>query len=379
MLCRNKSPSFALFPYICQTTVVKMDSEQLLSACQIENGSLIDSSFQSFLIDNYASSRIVIMVDENTHDYCLEYLLTAFEQLAEAEVMLLPAGEGNKVLEVCFQVWEALTEYGIGRDDLIINLGGGVVTDMGGFIAAVYKRGVDFIHIPTTLLGMVDASIGGKTAIDLGIYKNQLGVFQSPVRIYSDVSFLETLPEREVLNGFAEMLKHALISSADMWADLKAITSLDQMKDAQLIANSQAVKCQAVLDDPLDMGRRRSLNFGHTIGHALEGFYLDSLALSHGHCVALGIVVESHISFAKGLLTENDLTEVSSVMCKWFDIPVLDEKSYDSLILLMQNDKKNSANKILGSALNGIGNCSWNIEYSAEEIKNGLEYLLTLN
>ena len=154
MLCRNKSPSFALFPYICQTTVVKMDSEQLLSACQIENGSLIDSSFQSFLIDNYASSRIVIMVDENTHDYCLEYLLTAFEQLAEAEVMLLPAGEENKVLEVCFQVWEALTEYGIGRDDLIINLGGGVVTDMGGFIAAVYKRGVDFIQIPTTLLGM---------------------------------------------------------------------------------------------------------------------------------------------------------------------------------------------------------------------------------
>jgi 3-dehydroquinate synthase len=378
MLCRNKTPSFLLFPYICQPTEVKMNSEQLLRACQIENGSLMDSSFQSFLNDNYSTSRIVIMVDENTHDYCLEYLLTSFDQLAEAEVMLLPVGEENKVLEVCFQVWEALTEYGVGRNDLIINLGGGVVTDMGGFIAAVYKRGVDFIQIPTTLLGMVDASIGGKTAIDLGIYKNQLGVFKLPLRIYADQGFLETLPDQEILNGFAEMLKHALISSVDMWGDLKAIITLDQMKDARRIANSQAVKCQAVLDDPLDNGQRRNLNFGHTVGHALEGFYLDSLVLSHGHCVALGMVVESQISFAKGFLTQNELLEISTTVCRWFDIPVLDAESFDSLILLMQNDKKNSTNKILGCALKGIGNCTWNVEYSTDEIKNGLKYLLAL-
>ena len=355
-----------------------MNSEQLLRACQIENGSLMDSSFQSFLNDNYSTSRIVIMVDENTHDYCLEYLLTSFDQLAEAEVMLLPVGEENKVLEVCFQVWEALTEYGVGRNDLIINLGGGVVTDMGGFIAAVYKRGVDFIQIPTTLLGMVDASIGGKTAIDLGIYKNQLGVFKLPLRIYADQGFLETLPDQEILNGFAEMLKHALISSVDMWCDLKAIKSLDEMKDAKRIANSQAVKCQAVLDDPLDNGQRRNLNFGHTVGHALEGFYLDSLVLSHGHCVALGMVVESQISFAKGFLSQNELLEISTTVCRWFDIPALDEESFDSLILLMQNDKKNSTNKILGCALKGIGNCTWNVEYSTDEIKNGLKYLLSL-
>jgi len=378
MLCRNKTPSFLLFPYICQPTEVKMNSEQLLRACQIENGSLMDSSFQSFLNDNYSTSRIVIMVDENTHDYCLEYLLTSFDQLAEAEVMLLPVGEENKVLEVCFQVWEALTEYGVGRNDLIINLGGGVVTDMGGFIAAVYKRGVDFIQIPTTLLGMVDASIGGKTAIDLGIYKNQLGVFKLPLRIYADQGFLETLPDQEILNGFAEMLKHALISSVDMWGDLKAIITLDEMKDARRIANSQAVKCQAVLDDPLDNGQRRNLNFGHTVGHALEGFYLDSLVLSHGHCVALGMVVESQISFAKGFLTQNELLEISTTVCRWFDIPVLDAESFDSLILLMQNDKKNSTNKILGCALKGIGNCTWNVEYSTDEIKNGLKYLLAL-
>jgi 3-dehydroquinate synthase len=226
---------------------------------------------------------------------------------------------------------------------------------------------------------MVDASIGGKTAIDLGIYKNQLGVFKSPLRIYADPGFLETLPDKDILNGFAEMLKHALISSIDMWADLKGIKTLDEMKDVQRIANSQAVKCRAVLDDPLDNGQRRNLNFGHTVGHALEGFYLDSLALSHGHCVALGIVVESQISFAKGFLTQNELLEISTTVCNWFDIPALDEESFESLILLMQNDKKNSANKILGCTLNGIGNCSWNTEYSTNEIKNGLKYLLTLN
>jgi 3-dehydroquinate synthase len=379
MLCRNKSPSFAVFPYFCQTIACKMNSEELLKACHIENGSLVDSSFQAFLNAHYADSRIVIMVDENTHDCCLEYLITSFDQLAEAEVMLLPVGEENKVMEVCFQVWEALTEYGIGRNDLIVNLGGGVVTDMGGFIAAVYKRGVDFIHIPTSLLGMVDASIGGKTGIDLGIYKNQLGVFKEPVKIYTDAGFLSSLPDQEVLNGFAEMLKHALITSADLWLDLKSISRIDDMKYMSRIKISQAIKCSVVLSDPLDLGERKILNFGHTVGHAIEGFYLDSLVLSHGQCVALGIIVESYVSFAKGFLTRDELEDISATIRTWFEIPAFDESAFDTLVDLMKNDKKNSANKILGCALKGIGNCLWDVEYTEREIKEGLEYLLKLN
>jgi 3-dehydroquinate synthase len=379
MLCRNKSPSFALFPYFCQTTAQKMNSEELLTACHIENGSLIDSSFQALLNERYGHSRIVIMVDENTHDCCLEYLITSFDQLAEAEVMLLPVGEENKVLEVCFQVWEALTEYGIGRNDLVINLGGGVVTDMGGFIAAVYKRGVDFIHIPTSLLGMVDASIGGKTGVDLGHYKNQLGVFKEPVKIYTDAGFLNTLPDHEVLNGFAEMLKHALITSNDVWLDLKSVSSIDEMKDFSRIQISQSIKCNAVLKDPLDQGQRKALNFGHTVGHAIEGYYLDSLALSHGHCVAIGMVVEAHISFSKGLITESEMNDISATIRTWYEIPAFDETAFDGLNVLMKNDKKNSANKILGCALKGIGNCSWDVAYTDREIKEGLEYLLKLN
>ena len=355
-----------------------MNSEELLKACHIENGPLVDSSFQAVLNKQYAHSRIVIMVDENTHDCCLEYLITSFDQLAEAEVMLLPVGEENKVMEVCFQVWEALTEYGIGRNDLIINLGGGVVTDIGGFIAAVYKRGVDFIHIPTTLLGMVDASIGGKTGIDLGVYKNQLGVFKEPIKIYTDAGFLGSLPDQEVLNGFAEMLKHALITSADLWLNLKSISRIDDMKDMSRIKTSQAIKCNAVLTDPLDKGLRKTLNFGHTVGHAIEGFYLDSLALSHGHCVALGIIVESYVSFAKGFLSREELEDISETIRSWFEIPPFDESACDALIDLMKNDKKNSANKILGCALKGIGNCSWDVEYSHAEIKKGFEYLLNL-
>ncbi len=356
-----------------------MNSEELLKACHIENGSLVDSSFQAVLNEQYADSRIVIMVDENTHDCCLEYLITSFDQLAEAEVMLLPVGEENKVMEVCFQVWEALTEYGIGRNDLIVNLGGGVVTDMGGFIAAVYKRGVDFIHIPTTLLGMVDASIGGKTGIDLGNYKNQLGVFKEPIKIYTDAGFLGSLPDQEVLNGFAEMLKHALITSADLWLDLKSISCIDEMKDMSRVKTSQAIKCNAVLNDPLDKGLRKTLNFGHTVGHAIEGFYLDSLVLSHGHCVALGIIVESYVSFAKGLLSREELEDISVTIRTWFEIPDFDESAFETLVDLMKNDKKNSANKILGCALKGIGNCSWDVEYTNREIKEGFEYLLKLN
>ncbi len=204
---------------------------------QIEIGSLETSGFTNFIQQRYSDSKIVIMVDENTNDNCLEYLITTFDFLAEAEVMLLPSGEENKVMEVCFQVWEALSDYGIGRRDLVINLGGGVVTDMGGFIASVYKRGVDFIQIPTTLLAMIDASIGGKTGIDLGMYKNQLGVFMNPKAIFIDKIFLETLEPKEVVNGFAEALKHALIKDPGLWDEFSSMENLSELSSDEMLMN----------------------------------------------------------------------------------------------------------------------------------------------
>lgn len=241
--------------------------------CFIEIGNHAESSLQHLLDVDYANAKKVIIVDENTHDNCLEALLTHYEALKEAEVILLPPGEENKVMEICFQVWEALTEYKIGRRDLIINLGGGVITDLGGFIASVYKRGVKFINMPTSLLAMVDASSGGKTGIDLGPYKNQLGLFAQPICTIIDPGFLATLPNNEKVWGKAEMLKHGLIANKAHWDAVKKKDVLEI--GIEEIIQSVAIKNSIVLQDPFEQNERKKLNFGHTIAHALEAYFLD--------------------------------------------------------------------------------------------------------
>lgn len=339
---------------------------------RIELGSIEESSFPEMLKTNYSTGKNVIIVDENTHDNCLEYLITTFEELADAEVMLLPAGEENKVMEVCFQVWNALSEYEIGRKDLIINLGGGVVTDMGGFIAAIYKRGVDFIHIPTSLLGMVDASIGGKTGIDLGALKNQLGVFANPQAVFIDPIFLGSLPDEELWNGFAEMLKHALIADQGLWEKLKEIQSIDQLKNMDLIKRCATIKIEIVDQDPKEAGIRKLLNFGHTIGHAIEGFLLENeTPIAHGHAVAMGILLESRLSNTRGILSDEEYVQIEKVIHRLYRlIEIESESEVDSIIKLMYNDKKNSEGAIKGILLHSIGVASFDEIYYEEEVRN---------
>ena len=341
----------------------------------IEIGSIIDSSLNELLLKTYKNSKVVIIVDENTHDYCLEYLLTSFESLKEAEVMLLPVGEENKVMEVCFQVWQALTEYQVGRKDLIINLGGGVVTDMGGFIASIYKRGVDFIHIPTSLLGMVDASIGGKAGIDLGPYKNQLGVFSHPKKIYIDTIFLGTLPEEELLNGYAEMLKHALIFDKGQWDKLKNIKSIDELNNEKIILDSVKVKFDIVERDPLEKNERKKLNLGHTIGHAIEGFFIETTPIAHGHAVAIGMLAESFISMKQKHLSSEDYYDIELLLTNKFQMINFDEEAIKEIIQIAKNDKKNESGKIFCALLNRIGNCSIDNEIQENEIADALFYL----
>lgn len=347
---------------------------QIFSADQfsIEVGSILESTFQSKLLETYRDSKVVIMVDENTHDCCLEYILTSFDSLQDAEVMLLPVGEENKVMEVCFQVWQALSEYGIGRKDLVINLGGGVVTDMGGFIASIYKRGVDFIHIPTSLLGMVDASIGGKTGIDLGQYKNQLGTFCHPKNIYIDPIFLSTLPEEEFLNGYAEMLKHALIRSKEEWGRLKKISSYKELISLESLLFSIRTKFEIVNNDPQERGERKILNFGHTIGHAIEGYFLDKDPIAHGHAVALGIIAESFISMKRGILSKEEYFDIEFTITSKFPMINLDSSDITEITRLTQNDKKNDKNKVKGCLLSSIGVCTYDVEYSKNEISDSL-------
>jgi len=345
---------------------------------QIELGNLIQSSFSNLLKERYSQSKVVIVVDENTHDCCLEYLLTNFEELKDAEVMLLPVGEENKVMEVCFQVFEALSEYQIGRKDLVINLGGGVVTDMGGFIASIFKRGIDFINIPTTLLSMVDASIGGKTGIDLGPYKNQLGTFTNPKALFIDIVFLQTLPAEELMNGYAEMLKHALIADANYWEELISITTLDDLVNNDLIKTSIDIKNTIVLSDPKEANNRKKLNFGHTIGHGLEGYFLDKEPISHGYAVGLGMLAESYIAFKRSILEEEKWLDIERVLTSVFPKIEIKENEIPAIIELMKNDKKNFNSEIKGCMLTDIGKCEFDQSYGKKEIEEAIRYLMEL-
>lgn len=345
----------------------------------IEVGSLVDSSFVHLLTNEYANSKKVILVDENTHDECLEYLLTAFDGLEEAEVMLLPEGEENKVMEVCFQVWEALSEYGVGRRDLIINLGGGIVTDMGGFIASIYKRGVDFINIPTSLLGMVDASVGGKTGIDMGMYKNQLGVFANPKRVFVDLGFLNTLPSLELANGYAEMIKHGLIADKKHWNNIKNLNPREDQLNSDWIVESIKIKNQIVIADPFEKSERKKLNFGHTFGHALEGMSLGwENPIPHGHAVALGMMAEAFISKERNFLSADAFEEIQKLITERFEMLTFSDELVHPLFELMQNDKKNFDQKIKCVLLSGIGVSIIDQEITQEDVLKVIQFFETL-
>lgn len=338
---------------------------------RVEVGSILESSFQSMLDNEFSNSKKIVMVDENTQEECWPYLLTTFEGLEDAEVIVLPSGEENKVMEVCFQVWEAFTNYGIQRGDLVINLGGGVITDMGGLIASLFKRGLRFINIPTSLLAMVDASVGGKTGINLGQYKNQLGVFAFPELTICDPIFLKTLPEKQFVSGSAEMFKHAIISSKDHWDDLKNLDYNNISSD--IIYNSIQIKAEIVDNDPTEIGLRKVLNLGHTIGHAIEGIFMEEHVYTHGECVAWGILVESTISKQLGHLSKEDFNEISDVIRDKFIPMTIEKENFDVLIALMKNDKKNNSSKINFSLPTKIGAVIIDQQIDEETIREALE------
>ena len=342
-------------------------SEQL---SPIEWGPLLNSTFSSRLAP-FASRKIAILVDENTHDHCLEFLITGFDALAEAEVIMLPAGEENKVLEVCFQVWETLTEAGFSRHDLLINLGGGMVTDLGGFVASVYKRCLAFINVPTSLLGMIDAAVGGKTGIDFAGYKNQLGTFAAAQATYIDTGFLQTLPSQEWINGFAELLKHALISDVQLWQDLSKIQNVQKELQLETIQQGVQIKAKIVAQDPTELGLRKILNFGHTIGHALESYYLNTeTPLSHGHAVALGLLLESKISVELAALTKGEFLSIEARIKNTYALQVPNDA--EGLWALMQQDKKNDNGEVRISILPKIGSCLFDQKLAFEDFQKVL-------
>lgn len=334
---------------------------------RVSIGNLMDSDISALLTDTYKKAKKAILVDEHTNVHCLPLLFLCFDGLSEAEIIEIPAGEEHKTMEICLSVWETLSEMEFGRNDLLICLGGGVVCDMGGFVAALFKRGMKCWYIPTTLLSMVDASLGGKTGVDLESYKNQLGVFSAPQHVFIDRVFLETLPAEEKRNGLAEMLKHGLIADKGHFKTLSTLAE-DEITDAMLLA-SLHIKQVIVESDPEEKGRRKLLNFGHTIGHAIEGTFLGTeKQMSHGLAVAHGMLYEARLSEELGLLSEKERIEIESVLQARFSLQTFSEKEVEDFIQLMRHDKKNEGGKFRFTLLKEIGNGVINQEVNSEMI-----------
>ncbi len=343
--------------------------------------SILDQNFSQLnnFIEALQPTQLLILVDENTHEHCLPTLLGNLETEIPFEIIEIEAGEEMKTLETAAQLWEILTEFETDRKALMINLGGGVITDMGGFIASTYKRGIPFINIPTTLLGMCDASIGGKTGIDHQFLKNIIGTFAQPKQIFVYPEFLQTLPFEELRSGFAEMLKHGLIMDESHWSDLISIKELTPQNIFPFIERSMQIKQNVVEEDFTEQNVRKTLNFGHTIGHALESlFLLKGKPIMHGEAVALGMICETRISFLQDLISDETSNAIVSNIQKYYPHLDISEFSVKEIVNLMKNDKKNSAGNINFSLITGIGSSTFNCSVSLENIKTSLLYYQNL-
>jgi 3-dehydroquinate synthase len=317
-----------------------------------------------------------VITDDNVSEIWIEDFISSNEELHHAEIIVLPAGEENKTIEICAQVWESLSDYKITRHDLIINLGGGVITDMGGFIASTFKRGLNFINIPTTLLSQVDASVGGKTGVDLGPFKNQIGVFANPDYVFIDYKYLNTLEQVQLTSGYAEMLKHGLIADDKHWNNLVSIKELSVHSISKHIHDSVNIKHKLVTADPFEKNSRKSLNFGHTIGHAIEGYLLtNNRTVPHGFAVAWGMAAEANLAFQKNLICEDDLTFITSFITSTYPKCDIDAAVIPELLDLMVNDKKNE-DSINFTLLKDIGTFVINESATEEDIEKAINSIL---
>lgn len=321
-------------------------------------------------INNLKADQLFVIADSHTLSYCYP-LIKSQLSLTPRAVFEIPPGEASKSLEICESIWQALHRYKASRKSLIINIGGGVVTDIGGFCASVYKRGIPYVNIPTSLLGMVDASIGGKTGIDHQHLKNVIGSFYPPVAVWIDRSFLSTLPLRECVNGYAELIKHALIADVSLWEKINThdISHLHKDLSQDLLLRAAQIKCQIVDKDPKESGVRKTLNFGHTIGHAIESLALqNNMDVLHGEAVAMGMEVEAWISHRVVGLPLESYRAIGHFLRSTFPYIKLDRELLPLAMDLMYHDKKNINQKVSFSLLPEIGNAHYDVWIEDEDI-----------
>jgi 3-dehydroquinate synthase len=333
--------------------------------------------FHAFLAEkNY--SKIVILVDENTEKHCFSPYEKQFS-LYKTQTIRIKAGEIHKTLETCQFIWQSLFELEADRKSLLLNLGGGVIGDMGGFCAATFKRGIDFVQMPTTLLSQVDASIGGKLGIDFFNVKNSIGVFANPKAVFIQPDFLKTVSKREILSGFAEIVKHALIMDKKRWHQLLKIDNLDTIDWAKYLVPSLKIKQKVVKIDPFEKGLRKALNFGHTIGHAVESAALDSDSpLTHGEAIAIGMICEAYLSKILRGMPDEDLTAICGFILKHYRKYNIQKFDFQYLISLMKQDKKNETGDINFSFLQKAGEVVVNCTATPSQIEESLAFYVRL-
>ena len=326
------------------------------------------------IINSGRYSKVFVFVDRNTSEACLPIFQEMLEDYTGFDLIETDPGEENKNIDFCIGIWKTLLDFEADRKCLMINLGGGVITDMGGFVASTYKRGIDFINIPTTLLSQVDASVGGKTGIDIDNVKNMVGTFTLPQAVFIETVFLKSLPARELLSGFAEMIKHGLIADANYFQELKL--SKYREVTAGAIYRSVEIKNQVVTEDPQEKGLRKILNYGHTIGHAVETYSLinDKKPLNHGESIAIGMVCEAFLSVRNNTLSEDELAEITTYLLSRYPRYQIKPKSHEKLLQFMQSDKKNEDGQIMFSLLKNIGACSYNCRVTTQDILDSLIY-----
>lgn len=351
-----------------------------MNCCKLSKESLLS------LLKTIPEGQIFVLVDTNSAEYCLPVLEDITGDIVY-HTLTIQDGECNKNISTVQVIWNFLFKNYATRQAILINLGGGMVTDIGGFAAATYMRGIGFINIPTTLLAMVDAASGGKTGFDYQGMKNGIGTFTNAISTFIYPDFLYTLPNREILSGFAEMLKHALIADKAEWVRLlqMAEEDLSEKQFIQNIANSNAlqvsidIKQQIVSGDPLESGLRKVLNFGHTIGHAIESASLDNKAQAHGYCVLWGMVAEVYLSVVHAGCPREVLQHLTRIMLQWYGRPECNCKQRDELIARMYHDKKNNARKTPNfTLLEDIGKPIINQQLTEKDINEALEYLFSL-
>jgi len=329
-----------------------------------------DSWYQ--LLDELNPSAIAVLTDSNTEIHCLPFFASQYLQGEEFIHLSIEPGEASKSIDCAQEIWSAMLEDQLDRKALFISLGGGVVTDLGGFVASAYKRGIQCVHVPTTHLGMTDAALGGKNGVNFDGLKNQIGTIRQPKAIIIDDHFLGTLSNKELRNGFMETIKHALIADANFWKEIAPMDALAAASDINIIRKSAAIKQRIIEMDQDDFGIRQSLNFGHTVGHVLESM----LGISHGASVAFGILAESFISSEQCELTKPELNSICEVVTKCLRPAIPENIDVNRLAELMNGDKKNEYGKVRFSLISNIGISKIGETVPIDLVKQSIAYAL---